>query len=130
MTPTLATASRPDERDDFIPLALHELAVERLEVEPKERLGVRGADVEVPVVRGHLEAVDVRDVALTAETLLDLLELERDVGDGRIQLAGQEVALAERAEKLGQRAPALRDDLQHEERRDRPGVGLAEVAKV
>src|SRR4029079_12434569 len=41
-----------------------------------------------------------------------------------------EVVLAERAEDLGQRLPALRDELQHEEGGDRPRVGLVEVAEV
>ena len=53
---------------------------------------------------------------------LDLLDLHRDVCDRHVQLAREEVRLAERAEELGEECP-LRDQLEHERtgRRNRPG---------
>ena len=48
----------------------------------------------------------------------------------RVDLAGEEVALAEGAEDLGELLPPLGDELEHEQRRDRPRVGLVEVAEV
>ena len=65
-----------------------------------------------------------------AEALLELLELDAPRRDRRVQLAGDEVALAERAQELGQRLPALRDELEHEQERDDARVGLGEVAEV
>ena len=35
--------------------------------------------------------------------LLELLELQRDIGDGRVDLAGDEVAVPERLEEGGER---------------------------
>src|SRR5204863_3381892 len=64
------------------------------------------------------------------EMLLELLELEGDIGHGRVQLAGEEVAFPERTDDLRERCSALGDELEHEERRDRPRVGLVEVAEV
>ena len=78
---------------------------------------------------GDGDAVEVGDLALAGEALLHLLELEGDVGDRRVDLAGEEVALAERAQELGERLPPLRDELEHEEGRDRPGVGLVKSRK-
>jgi integrase len=42
-------SSRPDQRNDFVPLALHHLRGGRLEVEAEQRLGIRRPHVEVPV---------------------------------------------------------------------------------
>ena len=70
------------------------------------------------------------DTRPPAEALLQLLQLERDVGDRRVQLAGDEVALAERREELRELRPPLRDPLEHEQERDDAGVGLREVAEV
>ena len=53
-----------------------------------------------------------------------------DVRDRDVDLAGQEVALAVRAQELGQRLAALRDELQHEQERNHARVGLEEVPEV
>ena len=58
------------------------------------------------------------------------LELQGDVLHGCVDLAGDEVALAEGPEELGELLPAPRDELEHEQRGDRPRVGLVEVAEV
>ena len=71
-----------------------------------------------------------RDRALRAEALLQLLELQRHVVDRRVDLAGDEVALAVRGEDLGEPPAALRDQLEHEQERDDARVGLREVAEV
>ena len=63
-------------------------------------------------------------------SLLELLQLERDVGDRRVDLAGQEVPLAVRREELRERAIGPREELDHHEERHDPRVGLREVAEV
>ena len=76
-------------------------------------------------------AVEVRDLALVGEVLLQLLELERDVGHGRVDLAGDEVALAEGREELGERAvPRLETSSSMSSAGIVAGVGLVEVAEV
>ena len=60
----LRDAARPscaDEPHDLVPTALHVLLRERLEVQAQQRLGVRRAHVEVPVVEVDRDAVEVRD---------------------------------------------------------------------
>ena len=101
-----STSGAGDDGEGLVPLALHERGVEGLEVEAEERLGVRGTYVQVPVVGGDRDAVEVRDLALAGEVLLQPLECERDIGDGSVDLAGNEVAVAQRAEELGEALPA------------------------
>ena len=74
--------------------------------------------------------VEVRDRSLAGEPLFQLLQLHSHVGNRRVQLAGDEVALAVRRKELRELPAALRDQLQHQEERDDPGVGLGEVAEV
>ena len=62
-----------------------------------------GRDVEVPVLALHGDAVEVGDLTLAAEALLELLQLDGHVVDRRVDLAGDEVALAVGAEDLGER---------------------------
>ena len=62
--------------------------------------------------------------------LLQLLQLQRDVGHRRVQLARQEVRRAERLEDLRQLAALLRDQLEHQQERHDARVGLREVAEV
>src|SRR5204863_7431829 len=70
------------------------------------------------------------DLALASEALLQLLKLERHVRDRGIQLAGQEVAASVVREDLRQLAPLFRDELEHEQERDDPGIRLREATKV
>src|SRR5829696_5070204 len=123
-------ASSTDDVEHLVPLLLHQLLRTGLEIEAQERLRVRRADVEVPVVRVDGDPVEVRDLALRAEALLQLLELERHVGNRSVQLAGNEVAVAVRAEDLGELLAPSRDELEHQEERDDTGVRLAELAEV
>ena len=67
----------------------------------------------------------VRGVAL-----LQLLELQRDVGDGSVDLAGEEEALAEGREELRERVPSPRQQVDHEQEGDDARIGLREVAEV
>src|SRR5215208_3375701 len=58
-------ASATDQGQDLVALSLHVLlGDERLEVQPQERLGVGGADVEVPVGIVDGDAVEPRDLAV------------------------------------------------------------------
>ncbi len=103
---------------------------ERFEVQPQQRLGVRRAHVEVPVVGLDREPVEMRHLPRRAEPLLQLLQLQRDVRDRRVDLAREEVVLAKRREELRQLLPARRDQLEHQQERDHARVGLREVAEV
>ena len=76
------------------------------------------------------EAVEVRDRALRPEALLQLCSFAGTSATGRVQLAGDEVALAEGAQELRELRAALRDQLEHQQERDDAGVGLREVAEV
>ena len=61
----LFSGSRPDQAQDLVPLRLHVLARDqRLEVEPQQRLGVRGPHVEVPVGVVDRDAVEPADLAV------------------------------------------------------------------
>src|SRR3712207_3736216 len=100
MPATLARPSSAEDAEHLVPLPLHQPRIERLEVEAEKGLGVRRAEVQVPVLGGDLQPVDVRDPPFASEPLLHLLELQRDVVDAGVQLAGDEVALPVRAEQL------------------------------
>src|SRR4051794_28035143 len=119
-----------DQGEHLIALLLHQRLGARLEVQAEERFRVRGADVHVPVLGLDREPVEVRDAALSAEALLQLLQLDRDVRDTRVDLAGEEVARAELREDLAQLPAARRHELEHEQERDHSGVRLREVAEV
>src|SRR4249919_84123 len=80
--------------EDLVALAFHQLFRERLEVEPEQRLRVRRPHVQMPVLGLDRDPVQVRDLALGAEALLDLLELHGDVRHRNVDLTGQEEALA------------------------------------
>src|SRR5947199_9743184 len=72
----------------------------------------------------------MRDLPLRRIPLLQLLELDRHVGDGSVELARDEVARPERLEDLRELATLLRDELEHQEERHDARVGLREVAEV
>src|SRR5262249_19660972 len=112
------------------PLALHQLVGARLEVEPQKRFGVRRTDVEVPVLGVDGNAVELRDRALVSEARPQLRELRLHVRNGRVQLAGDEVALAQGTQDLGQRLPLPRDCLEHEQYRAPARVRLPVVTIV
>ena len=84
----------------------------------------------MPVVPVDRDAVQVRDRPLGRVALLEPPEDLGHVPDRRVQLAGDEVALAEGAEDLRQLPSLLRDLLEHEQERNDAGVGLGEVAEV
>ena len=83
----------------------------------------------MPVVVVDRDPVQIGDGAVGIP-LLQLPQLLRHVGDGRVDLAGEEEPLAVRREELRQLAPALRDQLDEEQERDDAGVGLGEVPEV
>ena len=127
---SLQLASRSDQREYFVSLCLHVLARDhRLQVEPQEGLGVRWPDVEVPVRIVDGDPVEPGDlgvgVALGQGVHLGVL-----VGDLGVDLAGDEVALVKGADELGQRPAGDREQLEHEQRRDRARVGAPELAEV
>src|SRR3954447_6309261 len=94
--------SATDDAQHLIAPARHVLlGDERLERQAQQRLGVRGAHVEVPVLVVDRDAVDVRDLAV-AVALLELAHLRRAVGDLGVDLAGDEVGRAVRLEQLAE----------------------------
>ena len=99
------------------------------EVEAQQRLGVGRAHVEVPVVVVHGDAVEVALLAV-GEPLLDARQRGRDVVDGRVDLAADEVLGAQRLEQLGHGRLLLREQLEDEQRRDEAGVGVVVVGEV
>src|SRR5437879_1269382 len=100
--PARESRSRADGCQHFVALALHQLGRPRLEIQPQQRLGVRRAHVHVPIPGVDRDAVEVAHLAVAAETLLELVQLLRDVGDGRVELSGQEVPAPVVGHDLGQ----------------------------
>src|SRR5262245_22533572 len=124
------TSSPTNQRQDLVPLRLHVLAgYERLEVEAKQRLGVRGADVEVPVRVVDRDAVEVADLRLRVAPL-DLIHLRLLIVHLGVDLAGDEVLGAELVDQVGERATLARDQLEHEQGGHRSRVRAVEVAEV
>ena len=76
-----------------------------LEVEPQQRLGVRAAHVEVPVVVVDGDAVELGDAAVPV-ALLEPGEGARHVVHLRVDLARDVVALAQRGQDLAEPPPA------------------------
>ena len=68
-------ALRPNDREHLVALSLHQRLGARFEVQAQERLRVRRAHVEVPVVGLDRQAVEMRDLALRAVALLELAQL-------------------------------------------------------
>src|SRR3954469_22039377 len=86
--------SATNQRQDLVPALLHVLnGDERLQAQPQQRLGVRRAHVEVPVVVVDRDAVEMRDPGV-AVALLDLGHLRRRVLHLGVDLAGDEVLRA------------------------------------
>src|SRR3954449_8206789 len=86
--------STTDDAEHLVAPALHVLGgEERLEREAQQRLGVRRAHVEMPVVVVDRDAVDVGDLAVGV-ALLELAHLRRPVRDLGVDLAGDEVLRA------------------------------------
>ncbi len=112
--------------------ALHVLdGDERLEAQPQQRLGVRRAHVEVPVLEVDADAVEVADLgALRGVLRGDVRHLGLGVVDGRVDLAGDEVGRAVGLEQLAEALAARRQQLEHQQRRDRARVRAVEVAEV
>src|SRR5215211_1459838 len=123
-------SSSTNDVEHLVALALHQLFGARLEVQPQQRLRVRRADVEVPILRVDGDSIQVRDASLRAEPLLELRELRLDIGHRRVELARDEVTPAERPQDLAQLLALPGDELEHEQERDHPGIGLREVAEV
>ena len=89
-------------RQDLVALRFHVLAGDqRLEVEPQQRLGVGGADVEVPVGVVDRDPVEVGELGPSRVALLDLRHLRLRVVDLGVDLAGDEVPGAELVHQLG-----------------------------
>ena len=81
----------------------------RLEVQPQQRLGVRRADVQVPVVASTESPSRCETGPPAPKRSFSSWSFSGDVGDRRVDLAGEEVARAQRREDLAQLLPALRD---------------------
>src|SRR4051812_42194309 len=122
--------SGTDEIEHLVPPPLHVLLRDDgLEVQPQERLGVGGPDVEVPVLVVDGDPVEAVEFAVRGP-IGDLGHLRVLVGDLRVDLAGDEVLPAQRLDELEHRLALHRQKLEDEERRERPRVGVVEVAEV
>src|SRR3954453_15368827 len=120
----------PDQPQHLVALLLHVLrGDERLEVQAQERLRVRGAHVEVPVLVIDRDAVELRHLAVRV-ALLELAHLPLGIRHLGVDLAGDEVLRAEGGEQLAHALALLRQELEDQQRRDRAGVGAVEVAEV
>src|SRR5262245_3713502 len=60
---TAPLQSGSNQVEHLVAPVLHRALVERLEVEPEQRLGVRRADIEVPVVEVDRDPVEMRDAS-------------------------------------------------------------------
>ena len=103
---------------------------QRLEVEAQQRLGVGGPDVEVPVRVVDRDPVEAGQLGPVGEALLDLRHLRRLIADLGVDLAGDEVLGAELRHQFSEAAALDREQLQHQQGRDRARVGVPEVAEV
>ena len=104
---------------------------ERLEAQAQQRLGVRRAHVEVPVVVVDRDAVELRLSSRVGVALLDLGHLGLRVGDLGVDLAGDEVlSSGSGASSSDSFCALLREQLEDQQRRDRAGVGVVEVGEV
>src|SRR3954452_16075138 len=122
--------SATDDAEHLVAPALHVLGGdERLEREAQQRLGVRRAHVEVPVVVVDRDAVDVGDITVGV-ALLELAHLGLAVGDLGVDLAGDEVLRAVGLEQLAHLLLLDRELLEDQQRRDRAAVGVVEVVEV
>src|SRR3954453_23496205 len=122
--------SATDDAEHLIAPALHVLGGdERLERQAQQRLGVRRAHVEVPVLVVDRHAVDVRDLAV-AVALLELAHLALGVGDLGVDLARDEVLRAVALQQLAQLLALDRQLLEDQQRRDGARVGVVEVVEV
>ena len=102
---------------------------ERLEVEAQKRLGVGGADVEVPLGVVDRDPVEPGDLAIGV-ALGELAHLRLLIRHLGVDLSRDEVALPEGADQLGEATPLDGQQLQDQERRDRPRVSAPEVVEV
>src|SRR3954447_22782579 len=122
--------SGTDEIEHLVAPPLHVLrGDDGLEVQPQQRLGVRGPHVEVPVLVVDGDAVEAVELAVGVRRG-DLLHLRVLVGDLGVDLTRDEVLLAQRREQLGHRLALLGEQLEDEERREGAGVRVVEVAEV
>src|SRR3954453_19523062 len=122
--------SATDDAEHLVAPALHVLGGdERLEGQAQQRLGVRRAHVEVPVVVIDRDAVDVRDLGIRV-ALFQLAHLGRAVGDLGVDLAGDEVLRAVGLEQLAHLRALDRELLEDEQSRDRARVRVVEVVEV
>src|SRR3954453_17761874 len=122
--------SATDDAEHLIAPALHVLGGdERLERQAQQRLGVRRAHVEVPVLVVDRHAVDVRDLAV-AVALLELAHLALGIGDLGVDLARDEVLRAVALQQLAQLLALDGELLEDQQRRDGAAVGVVEAVEV
>src|SRR5688572_18220882 len=124
MRSSLTSAS--NDLQDLVAPGRHQLRSFGLQVQPHERLRVRGPHVEVPRGVVHGDAVDAADRAITV-ALLDRAQDPRHLvhaGQLGVDLARDEVAVAQRRQEIPQRLPLLRHQLQDQQRWDEAVVGV------
>ena len=104
----------------------------RFEVQADQRLGVRRADVEVPV--GILDRHAVQHVDMAVGVLRgEAVDLGRhcDMSAMRVLISPEmKYFCAQRRQQLGERLVLARHQLEHQQRRDEAVVAEVEVAEV
>src|SRR5690606_34949086 len=101
------------------------------DVEPEQRLGIRGAQVETPVVELDADAVDVLDPLRTRRVLLlDAPHRRRGVFDAPVDLAARRKERHPFLDELGKLGAALAHDLREQQPRNHAAVGIRETAEI
>src|SRR5919109_3790709 len=122
--------SRADRLEHLVALLRHVLGrYDRLQIQPEERLGVRGPHVEVPVLVVDRDAVEPRHLAVRV-ALGELAHLALLVGHLGVDLAGYEVPLPQLSQQLAHSPLLERQQLQDQESGDGTRVRAIEVAEV
>src|SRR5690606_35830791 len=121
-----------DLREQLVRLRAHQRRVAAaLDVEPEQRLGIRGAQVETPVVELDADAVDVLDPLRTRRVLLlDAPHRRRGVFDAPVDLAARRKERHPFLDELGKLGAALAHDLREQQPRNHAAVGIRETAEI
>src|SRR4051812_3687003 len=117
-----------DEGEHLFGVSIARDGVRRLDVQPQQRLGVAGSQVEPPVARVDGQAVEPVLVTV-GERLGHTLDHRGRVADAGVDLARLRVAL-ERLAQLRERLVGAAQHLEHDHRGDDPGIRAPVVAEV
>src|ERR1700736_2033721 len=119
----------PDQRKELVALFLQQHWIVSFDVKAQQRLCVRWPDVAPPVVVLDRDAVKVVNLARAGIALRQLLELGRCVSYAAVDLARAKSPV-ERPQEFADALAFLRDELEHDEQRNEPRVGVVVIAEV